>query len=221
MIKQELEEKIKNKESVYLVYREKHNAPMKIMECLPIRLIADIGVDIGGLIVEINAILTTRLEAQHFIDNSNVTRTEKMTTNKDWEDYINEGYEKCDEQEYTMQELGLNNYGDDIYYFNHRNEFEKDLKIVELEEENLRLKEQLKNAIVPKFKIGQNIYRIKNGNIVKNFIQNIMVAYYKNNTTLITYFLSESTSGCVLKEQNLFATKEEAEKKLKELKGEE
>ena len=129
-----------------------------------------------------------------------------MTTNKDWEDYINEGYEKCDEQEYNMRELGLNNYGDDCYYFTHKEEFEKDLKIAELEEENLRLKDQLKNAIVPKFNVGQKVYYIDNYKIYSFVVSKIKNRYYDDKDWKYYEF-------------ELFYTKEEAEAKLKELKG--
>ena len=147
-------------------------------------------------------------------------------TEKEFQKLIDEGYEKCDQKEYTMRELGLNNYGDETYYFTHKDEFEKDLKIAELEEENLKLKEKLKNAIVPKFKVGQKVYRIAwhstydldyGFNIETNTIRNIHY-HYKCDMSNISYDLSNGLQ--YLSEDELFATKEEAKKELNKIKGE-
>ena len=63
---------------------------------------------------------------------------------KDWEEYIEEGYEKCDQQEYTMRELGLINYGDEDYYFQHPEEYEKDKRIADIESEaEAKLREEI------------------------------------------------------------------------------
>ena len=80
------------------------------------------------------------------------------------------------------------------------------------------LEEQLKNAIVPKFKIGQEVWYVWNKSQVIPFkckIENIVYDSSKN------YKLKyDSEHYICMQEQHLFATKEEAEAKLKELKGE-
>lgn len=86
----------------------------------------------------------------------------------------------------------------------------KDTKIAELEK-------QLENAVIPKFKIGQECYLIDNNfnylrnraefNIVRSKIRKQQNWYYVEN-----YGVNH--------EEDLFATKEEAQEKLKELKGE-
>ena len=78
---------------------------------------------------------------------------------------------------------------------------EKDRRIAELEE-------QLKNAIVPKFKIGQTIWYIY-GKKIKSFtISKIEVEI--RNIPLIAY----SSPYIYQYEENCFATKEEAQAKL-------
>ena len=80
------------------------------------------------------------------------------------------------------------------------------------------LEEQLKNAIVPKFKIGQEVWYVWNKSQVIPFkckIENIVYDSSKN------YKLKyDSEHYICMQEQHLFATKEEAETKLKELQGE-
>lgn len=82
------------------------------------------------------------------------------------------------------------------------------------------LEEQLKNAIVPKFKIGQEIW------------DSISKRYWKVNRFELTeegwevYRLghdgTEDYNCCIMPhdEENIFATREEAEKRLETLKGE-
>lgn len=85
----------------------------------------------------------------------------------------------------------------------------KDQRIEELEE-------QLKNAIVPKFKIGQEVfyivdkYELKSGEILEIQIWDLK----KDNIVYVIEY-----GGNVWCESNVFATKEEAETKLQELKG--
>lgn len=81
---------------------------------------------------------------------------------------------------------------------------EKNQRIAELEE-------QLKNAIVPKFKIGQEVWYISDTNKVFSFkinnIGGLNFRYYDDD-------------GFWLHEEELFATKKEAQAKLEELQGE-
>ena len=86
----------------------------------------------------------------------------------------------------------------------------QDQRIAELEE-------QLKNAIVPKFKIGQEVfyvvdkYEFKSGEILEIQIWDLK----KDNIVYVIEY-----RGNVWCESAIFATKEEAQAKLKELQGE-
>ena len=88
---------------------------------------------------------------------------------------------------------------------------EKNQRIAELEE-------QLKNAIVPKFKIGQEVFYVvdKYSGILSGEILEIQIWDLKKDN--IIYVIEYS--GNVHCESVVFATKEEAQAKLQELKGE-
>lgn len=69
------------------------------------------------------------------------------------------------------------------------------------------LEEQLKNSVRPKFKIGQEVWVVLDDGVAKDVVEN-------------NWFLcSLEKSRLGLYEDYLFATKEEAEQKLNELKG--
>lgn len=85
------------------------------------------------------------------------------------EKYLDEGYEKLDQQEHKMRELGLIMFGDSSYYILNPEEYEKDKKICELENEVERLKHRLSNCIEPKFKQGD--YFIEYWNETQNIYQ--------------------------------------------------
>jgi len=73
------------------------------------------------------------------------------------------------------------------------------------------LEEQLKNAIVPKFKIGQEVFYLgRDAKIYSYIIDHIEGLYFR-------YC---DNNNCYLYEEDLFATKSEAEQRLAELKGE-
>lgn len=65
---------------------------------------------------------------------------------KEIEQFVDEGYAKLDQQECEMRELGLINYGDSSYYIQNPDEYEKDRKICELENEVERLEHRLEVA---------------------------------------------------------------------------
>ena len=70
------------------------------------------------------------------------------------------------------------------------------------------LEEQLKNAIVPKFKVGQEVFFVYKDDIIESYnISKMSLMCFDDN-------------GDWLKEDELFATKEEAQAKLQELQGE-
>ena len=86
---------------------------------------------------------------------------------------------------------------------------ERDIKIAELEE-------QLKNAVIPKFKVNDKIFVIVNDKIEEYYIDEVLL---KCKGTLVAYrdICKETT---ITEKNELFATKEEAQAKLKELQGE-
>ena len=86
---------------------------------------------------------------------------------------------------------------------------EKDRRIAELEE-------QLKNAIVPKFEIGQEVWTEWKGDIVEREIKSL----YWDINQVVEYRLKGGMYLISRWEDEVFATKEEAQAKLKELQGE-
>lgn len=92
-------------------------------------------------------------------------------------------------------------------------------EILELENANLKseLVELKQKAIVPKFQVGQTLFRIDFGSIVL-FLVNEIYGYIKADKSVdINYF---DYVGLIIEENDLFATREEAEQKLAEIKGE-
>jgi predicted RNase H-like nuclease (RuvC/YqgF family) len=61
----------------------------------------------------------------------------------DIEKEIDKMYEELDQKQAEMEELGLINYGDSGYYWRNPEEYEKDLKIANLESEVERLEHNL------------------------------------------------------------------------------
>lgn len=85
-----------------------------------------------------------------------------------------------------------------------------------------KLEEQLKNAIVPKFKVGQQVYTIRHNNSIYHTRIDKVKVVGINGKNEIFYYYDQPGSYAHWEEMedNLFATKEEAQAKLKELKGE-
>lgn len=82
------------------------------------------------------------------------------------------------------------------------------------------LEEQLKNAIVPKFKVGQEVYyyHIGRNKIYSGYVEDIQWFATRNE---IHYRISQLQRDYFwIREDEVFATKEEAQAKLEELKGE-
>lgn len=86
---------------------------------------------------------------------------------------------------------------------------QQDQRIAELEE-------QLKNSIRPKFKVNDRIFVIVNNEVEEYYIDEVLL---KVKGTLVAYrdICKETT---ITEKNELFATKEEAQAKLEELKGE-
>ena len=81
--------------------------------------------------------------------------------------------------------------------------------VLELEKENAELKARLAKAIEPKFKAGQKVWIFVNKNNYECFdIEDISIRYWVDGG--YEYLL----------EEDIYTTKEEAEKRLKELSGE-
>ena len=92
-------------------------------------------------------------------------------------------------------------------------------KVKELEQELAELKEK---AIVPRFKIGQEVWWIDTrGNIYNK--QNYKIDSYLIDSIVVTdnKFRYYGEDGCWLGEEDLFATEQEAQDKLKEIQGNE
>ena len=96
---------------------------------------------------------------------------------------------------------------------------EKDQRIAELEE-------QLKNAVVLKFKVGDKCWAIRNATNIYNEPKQVLIKEITIAKNCIKYY---AKNGCVTNLTNkttmhlqsqLFTTKEEAELKLKEIKSE-
>ena len=81
------------------------------------------------------------------------------------------------------------------------------------------LEAQLKNAIVPKFKIGQEVFVIIQYVVRKTLINSFRV-FESNELSYYCKYVDGERMYLELDENELFATKEEAESKLEELKGE-
>lgn len=65
-------------------------------------------------------------------------------TDEEFEKAIDKLYDKLDQYQAEMEELGLINYGDTGYYWRNPEEYEKDKKICELESKIERLEHLLK-----------------------------------------------------------------------------
>lgn len=97
-------------------------------------------------------------------------------------------------------------------------EFECKKENLKLQQRIAELEEQLKNAIVPKFKIGQEVWYVWNKSQVIPFKCKIeKIVYDSSKNYKLKY---DSEHYICMQEQHLFATKEEAQAKLKELQGE-
>lgn len=122
------------------------------------------------------------------------------------------------QQEGEMRELGLINYGDSSYYIQNSDEYEKDRKICELENELAELKQK---TIVLKFEPFQKIYVLIYNDSGKCFIVEHTYSGYSVNYCArerIWIQCTDSDKSYML--SSCFATKEEAEQKLAEIKGE-
>lgn len=82
------------------------------------------------------------------------------------------------------------------------------------------LEEQLKNAIVPKFKIGQEVfyYHIARNKTYSGVVEDIQ--WFATRTGIYYRIPQLQRDYFWIREDELFATREEAEKRLAELKGE-
>lgn len=136
------------------------------------------------------------------------------------EQFIDEGYEKLDQLEYEKQEIGLIMHGQSDYYYQYPDEYEKDKKICELENEVKRLEHRLSNCIEPKFKPHNDLfvivgYKDEPKTVEQYYIDEIVV---RGNGTLVEY--RDIEKNAIIGQNNtLFATREEAERYLEELKN--
>ena len=87
------------------------------------------------------------------------------------------------------------------------------------------LEEQLENAIVPKFKVGQEVWFVND--IAEEIFLGIVVGFEGSrvyDAPFEFYYRIEYEDGCLItddfEDKLVFATKEEAQAKLRELQGE-
>ena len=97
-------------------------------------------------------------------------------------------------------------------------ETEKDQRIAELEQELA----ELKKAIVPKFKVGKEIYFVID-KVEKGKIEKVFITISKNDDENIIFYSITDTYGYALRlpEEQVFTTEQEALEKLKEVQGDE
>ena len=88
----------------------------------------------------------------------------------------------------------------------------KDKTINKLQQRIAELEQQLKNAIVPKFKIGQEVWYIDRYGVQKDII--VSFTYFSIENEILYKMHDEIIDH---REKYIFATKEEAQAKLKEL----
>lgn len=86
---------------------------------------------------------------------------------------------------------------------------EKDKRIAELEE-------QLKNAIVPKFKVGQEVWFVYGKGIKKC---TIFMLHIDKGGVVYEGYVDDTRYSICCKDKSVYATKEEAEAKLQQMKG--
>lgn len=141
---------------------------------------------------------------------------------KEMEKLIDACYDVMFQREAEMEELGLLNYGDSSYYIQNPDEYEKDMRIVELENEVKRLEHRLSNCIEPKFKIGQEIWETRP--FMAWEVTSIKFKKYDGILYQMYHLGHKGTDDyncCVLPSDSdrFFATEEEAKAKLEELKN--
>lgn len=113
---------------------------------------------------------------------------------------------RCDDIEHLEQKLEL-----DLV---HQNE------LCKLSYKLMSLENQLKNAIVPKFRVGQRVWCVDTWHKSIGVYEIETIFYHRNKT--ITYYVVDDLDLDLdsFNEENIFATKEEAEKKLEEIRNE-
>ena len=94
---------------------------------------------------------------------------------------------------------------------------ESEQKIWELMQKNAQLDKQLQNAVVPKFKIGQEIWYKPNGIVYKSVIESIKVKYKLGGYHKIQYVVVSYDGYRNHKnEKDLFASEQEVKSKMQE-----
>ena len=121
-------------------------------------------------------------------------------------------------EEHYIKDVGKITYVYGVNLEEHKTVIEKQQKrIAELEQELAELKE---NAIVPKFKVGKEIYFVID-KVEKGKIEKVFITVSKNDDENSIFYSITDIYGYALRlpEEQLFATLKEAEKKLQELRG--
>lgn len=150
-------------------------------------------------------------------------------TDEEVEKWLDEAYDELDRHEFEMEEIGLIMHGDRSYYIQYPDEYEKDKKICELENEVMRLERRLSNCIEPKFKTYQQVYTISKFYTSTNGIPEyeIFNSYYyvaeNENEIIVGWNYKKDFNKrkyYYVRKDWVFATEEEAKAKLEEMKNE-
>lgn len=142
--------------------------------------------------------------------------------------YINEMAEKLGELEDVLEKYGIENLEEYISELiearkfsieeseiNFKRHIEETTKREKLEQELAELKQK---AIVPKYQVGQTLFRLDFGLIIPFVVNEVYVNVKADKSMSIQYF---DYVGLAIEENELFATREEAVQKLAQLKGKE
>lgn len=130
----------------------------------------------------------------------------------------NESYQKLINDICNKHRVGSLKDLDEIYQATTESLYASREYLEELKSAKWELEEQLKNAIVPKFKQYQQVFYINNGYIFSKWSYECEC---QDGIIISRYLLSKDKIVYYKKPKDLvFATKEEAEAKLKEVQGE-
>lgn len=137
---------------------------------------------------------------------------------------MNKGRYVIIEDELGLEPNAIQDDVDKVLYEQDNYDMNKICNLLNKQDQQIEaLQEQLKGAVIPKFKIGDRIYLL---DITNKYILDFVIHYIsiekhilsKENRQLIIYYGADDGIWC--DEENAFSTKAEAEKRLAELKGE-
>lgn len=121
-----------------------------------------------------------------------------------------DGDNKCPKCRQELDYSEIYDFEDTLYF----------RQLLEMKDEQIeQLEHRLSNCIEPKFKIGQEVFVIYEGFVKKTEINSVTV-FKGNDLSYYCKYIDGERVYLELDKQELFATEEEAEKKLKEMQNE-